>query len=74
MEHFSIGSRKAKEGPRRQKGSKDPSRKSRIKRLHWDYLQASIFMCDFLARFGMHGYACVFLVLLLSLSDGFKVE
>ena len=43
-------------------------RKSGIKHLHQFFLEVSIFMCDFLARYGMHGYACVLLVLLLSLA------
>ena len=52
----------------RQRGRKDKERKSGIKQLQWVYLQLSIHMCYFLARFGMHGYACVFLVFLLSLA------
>ena len=56
------------ERKRRKIGSKDQARKRRIKQLQQVYLQVFIFMCDVLARFGMHGYACVFLVLLLSLA------
>ena len=41
--------------------------KSRIRQLERVYLQGSICMCDFLARFGMHGYLCVFLVTFFSL-------
>lgn len=62
LEHFNIGSRKAK----KVRGSKDQARKSRFKQLQWDYMKVSICMCDFLARFSMHGYACAFLVLFLS--------
>ena len=54
------------ERKRRKRGRKYQARKSRIKQLQRDSLQVSIFMCGFLAIFGMHNVACVFLVLLLS--------
>ena len=59
LEHFGIGARKAKKA----RGSKDQVGKGRIKWLQQGLLQVSTCMCIFLARFGMHGIACVFSLL-----------
>ena len=64
LEHSSFGARKekqAKEG----RGKERKARKSRIKQLQQDYLQVTYCMCDFLAGFDMHGFACWYLVLWL---------
>ena len=55
LEHFGIEARKAKKA----RGSKDQVGKGRIKQLQQASLQVSTCMCIFLARFGMHGIACV---------------
>ena len=55
LDHFGIGARKSK----KERGSKDQVGKGRIKRLQQASLQVSTCMCIFLARFGMHGIACV---------------
>ena len=54
LEHFGIGSRKAKKAS----GSKDQASKSKIKQLQQYSLQVSIYICIFLTRFGMPGIAC----------------
>jgi len=55
LEHFGIGERNKKNAI----GSKDQAGKGRIKQLQQASLQVSTCMSIFVARFGMHGIACV---------------
>ena len=56
--------RKSKQ--KEKKENKDQGRKSRIKQFQQEYLQVTFCMCDFLAGFYMHSFACWCMVLLLS--------
>jgi len=68
LEHSSFGARKGKTSKgRRRKGkeNKDQARRNMIKQLQKEYVQVTYYMCDILASFYMHGFACWYMFLLL---------